>query len=128
MVNKYEMALLPKIIAVDFDGTIVNDRYPDIGQPILAVIDAIKSLKANGVKVILWTCRDGEYLEAAVNCCKSLGLEFDAVNENIEETKVLFNNDTRKVYADLYIDDKNWDIKYFQYSEVFAMLHNKLFR
>lgn len=128
MVSKYEMALLPKIVAVDFDGTLVEDKYPKIGQPILAVFDVVKGLKANGVKVILWTCRDGKYLEEAVNCCRSLGLEFDAINENIEETKTLFGNDTRKVYANLYIDDKNWDVSYFKYPDAFALLHNRLFR
>ena len=97
---------LPKIIAVDFDGTIVEDRYPDIGKPKYGVIVNIKALRACGVKVIIWTSRNGDWLEDALEFCESIGLEFDAVNTNIDEVKELTGMDTRKVYADLYLDDK----------------------
>lgn len=110
MVTKEQMSKLPKIVAIDFDGTLVIDRYPDIGKPIYEMFDVCKKLKEAGVKLILWTSRDnvdGEYaLDEAVKFCKSRGLEFDAVNENIKEVCALFGRDTRKVYADLYIDDK----------------------
>ena len=111
--DKSDMSRLPTIVAVDFDGTIVDDKYPDIGQPRLDFIEDLKILKKSGVRLILWTCRSGEYLTAAVNACASFGLEFDAVNRNIEETIELFDNDTRKVYADYYIDDKNLTLDRF---------------
>jgi len=101
---------LPKIVAVDFDGTLVEDDYPNVGRPHQDVIDTCKALKQAGVKLILWTSRDNETpdraLDRAVDYCRSIGLEFDAVNENLPELKEIFQNDTRKVYADLYIDDK----------------------
>lgn len=110
MVTKEQMDRLPKIVAIDFDGTLVIDRFPDIGKPIYEMFDVCKKLKEAGVKLILWTSRDnvdGEYaLDEAVQFCKNRGLEFDAVNENIKEVRALFGRDTRKVYADLYIDDK----------------------
>lgn len=101
---------MPKIVAVDFDGTLVKDAYPNVGEPIWSMINYCKALRKVGVKLILWTSRDNETpdraLDRAVNWCKDNGLEFDAVNENLPELKEIFQNDTRKVYADLYIDDK----------------------
>ena len=106
-VTKEEMAGIPKIVAMDFDGTLVEDMYPYIGQPNEYMFNICKALKASGVKLILWTCRDGTALLDAVSYCDSKGLVFDAVNENIKEIKELYKNDTRKVFADLYIDDKS---------------------
>jgi hypothetical protein len=91
---------------VDFDGTIVKDNYPEIGEPNLQMIAVLKNLSKMGVKLILWTCRDNDLAQEAVEFCKSYGLEFNAVNENVIESKTLTGNDNRKVYADLYIDDK----------------------
>lgn len=109
-VTKEQMKQLPKIVAVDFDGTLVTDKYPDIGVPNFEMFEVCKQLQSMGVKIILWTSRDNEdedcRLNQAVKFCRNRGLEFDAVNENIAEIKTLFGNDTRKVYADLYIDDK----------------------
>ena len=106
MVSKEEMNTLPKIVAVDFDGTLVEDRYPYIGNPNEEMFSLCKRLKEQGVAHILRTFRDDEQLEHAVLFCKAHGLEFDAVNENLKEVREMFHNDTRKVYADLYIDDK----------------------
>lgn len=106
IVNKSHMQKLPKIAAIDFDGTLVDDCFPGIGLKNEAVFIYVGMLKAMGYKLILWSCRDGEALDAAVNFCKLNGLVFDAVNDNIEEVKMLFNNNTRKVYADIYLDDK----------------------
>ena len=101
-----DFSSLPKIVAVDFDGTIVRDNYPEIGEPNLNMIAVLKNLSKMGVKLILWTCRDDDLAQEAVEFCKSYGLEFNAVNENVIESKTLTGNDNRKVYADLYIDDK----------------------
>lgn len=97
---------LPKIVAVDFDGTLVMDQYPMIGLPYNDLFCLCKKLKTLGVKIVLWTCRDGEFLKDAVEFCAANGLEFDAVNQNIPEVQELYGGDTRKVFADVYIDDK----------------------
>jgi hydroxymethylpyrimidine pyrophosphatase-like HAD family hydrolase len=100
------MSKLPFIIAVDFDGTLVQDEYPSIGAKIERVFNEVKRWKSHGHKIVLWTCRDGVQLQEAIDWCNQQGLYFDAVNENIIETKKMFNNDTRKVYANIYLDDK----------------------
>lgn len=101
-----DMATLPWIVAVDFDGTLVEDRYPHIGEVNAELVEDLKEAKSLGHKIILWTCRVGKYLTDAVEVCEKLGLKFDAVNCNIEEVQEMFGHDTRKVYANLYIDDK----------------------
>lgn len=105
-VSKEQMATLPYIIAVDFDGTLVEDKFPEIGKPKERVWTELLDAQKNGCKIILWTSRDNERLKEAVEFCISRGLHFDAINENLDECKVLFNNDTRKVYANEYWDDK----------------------
>lgn len=96
----------PKIIAVDFDGTLCENKWPDIGFANHKLIFELKVERDNGAKLILWTCRTGEKLAAAVAWCAELGLEFDAVNQNIPEMIEEFGEDTRKIYADEYIDDR----------------------
>lgn len=105
-VSKEQMATLPYIIAVDFDGTLVTDKFPEIGEVRQQVWDDVFEAQANGVKIILWTSRDNARLKAAVEFCTERGLHFDAINDNLDECKILFNNDTRKVYANEYWDDK----------------------
>ena len=113
---------LPSIIAVDFDGTLVEDKFPLIGSPNPVLIDYLKQQKSIGAKLILWTCRNGTALDNAVQFCRFLGLEFDAVNENLPEVKTLFGGDTRKVYADIYLDDKfTLFVKEFKPLEEYAM-------
>lgn len=107
-----EFENLPKIIAVDFDGTLVKDEWPNIGEPREDMFLVLKLLKEKyNVKLILWTSRNdntkyGDLLQEALHFCKEKGLDFDAVNENIKEVVDLTGADTRKVYADIYIDDK----------------------
>lgn len=106
-VSKDKMKELPYIIACDFDGTLVEDKYPAIGEPNIAVIELVREAQAKGCKVILWSCRDGRILSEAVTYMQCVhSIVFDAVNENIVETKTMFQNDTRKVYANEYWDDK----------------------
>lgn len=97
-----------RIIAVDFDGTLCEDAYPEMGKPNLYLIQSLKDLKKQGKQLILWTCRCGRELEEAVNWCKGFELEFDAINQNVPENIEKYGTDTRKVYADLYLDDKAW--------------------
>jgi hypothetical protein len=95
------------VIAVDFDGTLVKNEYPKIGTPNLATFDLCKKAKENGMKVILWTCRTGDLLQEAVDFCESRGLVFDAINDNVGEVKAWLGVNPRKIYADLYIDDRS---------------------
>ncbi|OAB76148.1 BT0820 family HAD-type phosphatase [Cochleicola gelatinilyticus] len=93
-------------IAVDFDGTIVEDEYPKIGKPILFAFDTLKKLQSNGHRLILWTYRKGEYLDRAILFCKENGIEFYAVNKSFPEEE-FDPNYSRKINADLFIDDRN---------------------
>lgn len=96
-----------KIIAVDFDGTLCMNRYPEIGDPMYGTIAYLLKEKERGAKLILWTCRTGDLLQKAVSWCKERGLIFDAVNENLPEIINSFGSDTRKIFANEYIDDRN---------------------
>lgn len=95
-----------KIYAFDFDGTLCEEAYPDIGRPNKTMIRYAKKLKKKGNHLILWTCRNGKMLENAVMWCKEQGIEFDAVNQNLPEILELFGSDSRKITADYYVDDK----------------------
>lgn len=94
------------IYAVDFDGTLCESVYPGIGAPNLVLIEHLKKRRSQGNKVILWSCREGERLLEAVDWCWEHGLKFDAVNENLPEMIEWHGNDCRKIFADVYIDDK----------------------
>ncbi len=95
-----------KIIAVDFDGTLCFSSWPELGEPNLPLIDYLRSWRASGNKLILWTCRAGVALEKAVDWCQKQHLEFDAVNDNLPEIIELYGNNSRKISCDYYIDDK----------------------
>ena len=82
---------------MDFDGTLCENEWPEIGKPNQIVIKELIKQQADGAKLILWTCREGDRLQAAVTWCLEHGLKFDAVNDNLEENKVLFGK-RRKVY------------------------------
>ncbi len=95
------------IIAVDFDGTIVTHEYPRIGKPIPFAIETLRKLQQEDHhQLIMWTVREGELLQEALEYCKSRGLEFYAVNSNYPEEQDA-HNAPRKINADLWIDDKN---------------------
>lgn len=94
------------IYAVDFDGTLCESIYPGIGEPNIELICHLIKRRLQGNKIILWTCREGQRLREAVEWCKSYGLEFDAVNENLPEMILWHGNDCRKIFYDVLIDDK----------------------
>jgi len=96
------------IFAVDFDGYLCESAWPEIGEPHTDIINHFKALKAAGNKLILWTCREGEMQRKAVNWCMEHGLHFDAYNSNLPEMNALYGNDSRKIGADFYCDDKNY--------------------
>ena len=95
-----------KAIAIDFDGCLCENNWPEIGAPHMEVITAAIDEKNNGAALILWTCRVGEKLGEAVAWCAGFGLEFDAVNANLPERIAAYQNDCRKVCADEYWDDR----------------------
>ncbi len=94
------------IICCDFDGTICEHKFPIIGKPYIEVINWLIKYKKEGHQIILWTCREGQKLQEAIQWCKEQGLEFDAINENVPEMKNL-PYAIRKVYADIYLDDRS---------------------
>lgn len=94
------------IVAVDFDGTIVTNKYPNIGEVNSRTVAYLKKMKSKGVKLILWTCRSGSHLTEAVEFCEGQGIQFDAVNDNLPEIKEKYGNNSRKIFADFYIDDR----------------------
>ena len=96
------------IIAVDFDGTIVEHRYPAIGKERPFATDTLKKLIKDGHRLILWTVREGRLLDEAVDFCRERGVEFYAVNRDYpEEEKERNNHFSRKLKADVWIDDRN---------------------
>ena len=95
------------IYAIDFDGTIVSNDYPEIGIFLIEAVEFIKALQARGDKWILYTMREGEKLDKAVGALRQYGLTPDAVNDNLPELKEVFGDNPRKVFANVYIDDHN---------------------
>lgn len=95
------------IIAIDFDGTIVEHDFPRIGKAVPLAIETIKELKRLGHKIILYTMRSGVFLRAAVSWCKDNGLEFWGINKNPDQKKW---TSSPKVFADLYIDDSAYRV------------------
>lgn len=95
-----------KIIAVDFDGTLCENKFPEIGKTRFDVLSRLLHEIRDGAKVILWTCRVGDQLEEAVDWCKNHGIKLDAVNENLPEIIEAFGGDNRKIFANEYWDDR----------------------
>jgi hydroxymethylpyrimidine pyrophosphatase-like HAD family hydrolase len=95
------------IIAIDFDGTIVEHRFPSIGRTRPLAFKVLKALQDRNHQLILWTYRSGPKLDEAVQFCRSHGIEFYAVNKNYPE-EVWDENSSRKILADMYIDDRNF--------------------
>lgn len=94
-----------KIIAIDYDGTIALNSFPHAGEPNWPVIEKAKVEQANGARLILWTCRDGDELTIALKACADWGLSFEAVNDNPVDRQLKWNSNPRKIYADEYWDD-----------------------
>lgn len=105
-----DFSTLPPIMAVDFDGTLVKDRFPEIGAERENFCKVIRILQKMGVKSILWTSRTGSALQEAIEWCEDHDLHFDAINKNLPEVIELTGTDTRKVYANVYFDDRNRSI------------------
>ncbi|MEC3905495.1 hydrolase [Tamlana sp. 2201CG12-4] len=94
------------IIAVDFDGTIVEDAYPKIGKPMIFAFETLIKLQEKGHRLILWTYRSGDRLKDAVKFCEDNGVHFYAINKSFPEEEYDLGM-SRKINADLFIDDRN---------------------
>ena len=96
------------LIAVDFDGTVVEDRYPAVGRPMPFAIETLKMLQADGHRIILWTYRHGKKLDEALEFLKGQGVPPYAVNRSYPEEASHPKDVSRKIHADLFIDDRNF--------------------
>ena len=112
------------IIAIDFDGTIVEDGYPGIGKPRIFAFETLRKLQEDGHRLILWTYRNGSRLNEAVDFCKGNGIEFYAVNKSFEEEQ-FDDTKSRKIYADLFIDDRNIG-GVLGWGEIYQMITNEV--
>jgi len=90
------------IIAVDFDGTVVDHRFPKVGADAPNAVSVLKSLHERGHKLILWTMRSGQPLGDAVTWFAERGIPLFGVNENPEQQTW---TSSPKAYAQLYVDD-----------------------
>lgn len=102
-------------IAVDFDGTLFEHKFPNIGKPNHQLIKLMRYAKKLGHKLILWTCREDEdrfYLQEAIQECYAYGIVFDDINDNSEWCRLsgFDHSKVRKIYADIYIDDKAYKV------------------
>lgn len=112
------------IIAVDFDGTIVEDAYPKVGKTRIFAFETLKRLQQDGHRLILWTYRNGTKLQEAVDFCKENGIEFYAVNASFPEEKFDYSR-SRKIHADLFIDDRNIG-GILGWGEIYQMITNEV--
>lgn len=112
------------IIAVDFDGTIVEDAYPSIGEARIFAFETMERLQNDGHRLILWTYRSGQKLDEAVSFCEENGINFYAVNKSFPEEE-LNGSVSRKIHADLFIDDRNIG-GVLGWGEIYQMLTNSI--
>ncbi|MCE8190758.1 hypothetical protein CBG53_03125 [Porphyromonas gingivalis] len=124
------------IIAIDFDGTLFQNTYPSVGEVMPGAVSAMQTLRQRGHYLIIWTCRYGEYLTDAVNALLEHGIPFDRINDHNPENIRQYGGEAgKKVYAHLYIDDKNlggfpgWEVALKEISRVeeeYESLHKGL--
>lgn len=98
-----------QIAAVDFDGTIVENEFPEIGELKPMVREGLKFLKDRGFSIIIWTVRDGNYLDQVKEFLDNEQLPYDFINENDPRVKAFMRRlPEPKVFATIYIDDSAW--------------------
>lgn len=119
-INDYHNKPVMYRLAIDFDGTIVENRYPKIGKPIPFAFETLKALRSKGCMLILWTCREGKVLNEAVEFCRENGVEFYAINKNYPEEDT-HDMSSRKIDADYYIDDRGLPA-FLGWGETFQLL------
>lgn len=94
------------IIAIDFDGTLHTGHWPSIGSPAPYAVEMMQKLKADGHYLIIWTCRELQQQTEMINWLLEKQIPFDRVNDNVPGQAERYGNNARKVYAHLYVDDK----------------------
>lgn len=94
------------IIAIDFDGTLHTGAFPNIGEMALNAKECMQRLKNDGHYLIIWTCRCGDRQTEAINWLLEKGIPFDRINEHEPENLAKYETNARKVYAHLYVDDR----------------------
>tara|TARA_R110000850_G_scaffold16697_3_gene51797 strand:+ start:25635 stop:26048 length:414 start_codon:yes stop_codon:yes gene_type:complete len=109
-------------IAIDFDGTIVENQYPKIGKPVIFAFETLKQLQEEGHRLILWTYRHGSELEDAITFCEERGITFYAINKSFPEEE-FDDTQSRKILADIYIDDRNIG-GLMEWGEIYHLLVN----
>ena len=110
------------ILAIDFDGTVVDDAYPKIGKPKMFAFETLKRLQEDGHRLILWTYRCGSKLDEAVKFCEDNGIVFYAINNSFADEE--YTNDiSRKIHADFFIDDRNIG-GFIGWGEIYQLLTN----
>ena len=114
-----------KKLAIDFDGTVVDDAYPGIGKPKTFAFETLKKLQSEGYRLIMWTYRHGKTLEEAVEFCRKNGLEFYAVNSSFEGEVFDSETQSRKIDADLFIDDRNLG-GFPGWGEIYNIINDKI--
>lgn len=113
------------LIAVDFDGTIVRHRYPEIGEEIPFATETLKLLIEDRHRLVLWTVREGQLLDDAVEWCRQRGVEFYAINRDFPEEDITLNEHfTRKLKVDMWIDDRNVG-GLPDWGTIYHMIHDK---
>lgn len=114
------------LIAIDFDGTIVEHKYPEIGREIPFAVETLKKIQQDGHKLILWSVRTGDRLQEAIDWCKERGLVFYAENKDFPEETIENNEDySRKLQVDMFIDDRNLG-GLPDWGTIYQMISNKL--
>lgn len=114
------------LIAIDFDGTVVEHKYPEIGREIPFAIETLKKLQDDGHKLVMWSVREGKLLQEAVDWCAERGLVFYAVNRNYPEESVEINDHYhRKLSVDMFIDDRNLG-GLPDWGTIYTMIKNKM--
>lgn len=113
-------------IAVDFDGTIVENKYPQVGKPMLFAFETLKALQKKKHNLILWTYRSGKELDEAVVFCKENGIEFYAINHSYPGESLTYKANSldisRKIDADIFIDDRNIG-GFLGWSKIWQLIH-----
>lgn len=112
-------------IAIDFDGTIVKEKYPGFGDPIPGAKEAINSLYEMGHEIIINSCRAGIHQENMINYLQQAGIFYHHVNENPAWRIELYKLDCRKIGADVYIDDRNIFCREINWNEIYLEILNK---
>jgi len=116
----------PKIIALDFDGTIVENAYPNVGKLKLNAKEVINKLADEGFKIIINTCRAGIHEGLVYTFLEEQGIKYDYINSNLPTQIEFFKQDCRKISADIYIDDKNLGGIPDDWNIIYELIHKQL--